>query len=93
MPEKLTTYSTLIGLLNIKNPDFVEDFIDNLATSIRQYLNQSQFSAFHILVRFISDLVNVKVLSPKSVLSLYEKMVDLTHEEKSSQVSALLNNF
>lgn len=53
---------------------------------MRQYLNQAQFSAVHILTRFISDLVNVKVLSAKSVLKIYEKMIDLTHEQSSPQV-------
>lgn len=60
--------------------------MDSLATSLRNYLNQAQFSAVHILIRFISDLINVKVLSPKSVLNIYEKMVDLTHEQSSPQV-------
>ncbi|CAF0760628.1 unnamed protein product, partial [Brachionus calyciflorus] len=86
LPEKLTTYSTLIGLLNTKNPDFVEEFLDSLATSLKQFLNQAQFSAVHILVRFISDLVNVKVVSAKSILNIFEKMADLVHEDKSPQV-------
>lgn len=57
---------------------------------MREYLKQGQFSAVHILIRFISDLVNVRVLSAKSVLNIYEKMIDLTHETNSPQVKLLV---
>lgn len=40
----------------------------------------------HRLVRFISDLVNVRVANTKSILNIYEKFIDLTNEANSPQV-------
>ena len=57
-----------------------------MATSLKDNLKSGNFFTVHRLVRFVSDLVNVKVISTKSNLSIYEKFIDVTNEEDSPQV-------
>lgn len=86
LPEKTSIYTTVIGLLNVKNPSFVEEVIDHLAATLKENLNLGHFFIVHRLLRFISDLVNTHVLSTKSLLSIYEKFIETVHETNSPQV-------
>lgn len=86
LPEKLSIYTTLLGLLNVKNTQFVEEFLSHLAASLKENLSLGHFFIVHRLIRFISDLVNTNVVSSKSILNIYEKFVDTVHETNSPQV-------
>jgi nuclear cap-binding protein subunit 1 len=86
LPEKLSYYTTLIGLVNIKNPNFVEKLIDGLATHLKNYLKSGNFFILHRLIRFASDLVNVNVLSTLSILNIYKKFIAAIDEEEAPQV-------
>lgn len=86
LPEKLSIYSTFLGILNIRNPNFSEDLIDSFVTSLKRHLKSGQFTFVQRLIRFISDLVNVNFLSTKSVLKLYQAFVETINDTGSSQM-------
>lgn len=86
IPEKLSIYTTFLGLLNIRNPNFSEELIDTLATNLKQLLKQSQFFLAHRMIRFISDLVNVNFLSTKSIMKIYQGFVEVVNDSHSPQV-------
>lgn len=86
LPEKLSIYTTFLGLLNIRNPNFSEDLIDSLATSLKQILKQGHFFLVHRMIRFISDLVNVNFVTTKSILKIYQGFVEVVNDPHSPQV-------
>lgn len=88
LPEKLTVYSTLVGLLNAKNYNFGGDFVDLLCRHLKDSLKRGNFREGWNICRFLSDLVNCHVIVAASLLYLYENFVAVCREENGSQVRA-----
>lgn len=86
LPEKLSIYTSFLGLLNVRNPNFSEDLINGLATSLKQMLKLGHFFLVHRMIRFISDLVNVNFVTTKSVLKIYNNFVETANDPESPQV-------
>lgn len=86
MPEKITIYTTLIGLLNARNYNFGGECVELLTKNMREALRGYHFDAARTLVRFFSDLVNCHVISAGSLINLFETMIEVTHEESIPQV-------
>ena len=61
-------------------------FVDSLATTMKETLKNGHFFIFHRLVRFLSDLINVRVVNSKSVLHMYQLFIELTNDPDSPQV-------
>ena len=86
LPERLTIYSTLIGLLHASVITFGSDFLDVCVSNLKDYLATNKFEMILRYVRFLSDLVNVKLLSSSSILALYDTLIQTTTETNVPQV-------
>jgi nuclear cap-binding protein subunit 1 len=86
IPERLTIYSTLVGLLHASVITFGSDFLDTCVSSLKEYLLNHKFESVQRYVRFLSDLINVKLLSSSSILALYETFIDETTQTNVPQV-------
>lgn len=85
LPEKCTIYTTLTGLLNRKKSDCGSDLIEMLLPELQRLIETNQFQFAQNLVRFLSDLVNVFVVKPFSILALFNSFVSVCKQEKSPQ--------
>ena len=85
-PQKVCIYSTLIGLLNVRNYSFGGEVVEKLLLDFKKYLNQGQYEKARVLVRFFSDLVNTRVISSASLINLFENLIDVTIEDNIPQV-------
>lgn len=86
LPEKITVYSTLVGLLNAKNYSCGEEILDMLLENLTEILNAGQFDRARLMVRFLADLVNCRVLMPSGLLEFFDKLLAATMEENIPQV-------
>ena len=86
IPERLSIYSTLVGLLHASVITFGSDFLDASVSSMKENLFNHKFQVVQRYVRFFSDLINVKLLSSSSILALYESFIDQTTESNVPQV-------
>lgn len=50
MPEKITIYTCLAGVLNVDNYSFGGEFVDGLARRLRDALNECDFSQAELTV-------------------------------------------
>merc|ERR1719427_2255069 len=86
LPDKVTIYTTLIGLLNVKNYNFGGECVELLVKSTKDSLKSFRWSDARFLLRFMSDLVNCHVVSAGSLLQLLDNFVDAALEEGVPQV-------
>ncbi|CAG5121145.1 unnamed protein product, partial [Candidula unifasciata] len=85
-PEKLTVYTTLVGLLNAKNYHCGGEFVEMLVRNLKDALKTGEFDNARIMVRFLSDLVNCHVLVAASLLQMFDNFVEVTLEDNIPQV-------
>ncbi|CAG9532992.1 unnamed protein product [Cercopithifilaria johnstoni] len=89
LPEEITAYSTLAGLLNSKKQKFgfeVSQLLHQLLEVLREKLVSAGFMhALHI-VTFLADLVNCHVVSSSSLVEFYESFMEAACEENIPQV-------
>jgi len=78
LPDKIGIYTGLIGLLNVKNYNFISEFIEFLAKNLKESLRNNLFFVSHRMLRFISNLINVRVITSQSLFDIYESFVSLT---------------
>ena len=50
IPERMEIYSTLLGLINLKNHDFVCKAVDSIVDDLRDALKSSSFDDVRYLV-------------------------------------------
>lgn len=86
LPEKLSIYTTFLGILNLRNPNFAEDLIDTFATNLKKFLKSGQFTFVQRMIRFISDLVNVNFITSKSILKIYQQFIAVLDDQQSPQL-------
>ncbi|TRY91112.1 hypothetical protein DNTS_020405 [Danionella cerebrum] len=86
LPEKLTVYSTLVGLLNARNYNFGGEFVEAMIRQLKETLKANLYTEALYLVRFLSDLVNCHVIAAPSLLALFESFVCVAQEEDIPQV-------
>ncbi|TSK45881.1 Nuclear cap-binding protein subunit 1 [Bagarius yarrelli] len=86
LPEKLTVYTTLVGLLNARNYNFGGEFVEAMIRQLKETLKANLYSEAAYLVRFLSDLVNCHVIAAPSMLAMFENFVSVTQEEDIPQV-------
>eukprot|EP00124_Ichthyophonus_hoferi_P000500 Ihof_evm30s18 gene=Ihof_evmTU30s18 len=81
MPHKTCIYSTLVGLMNAKNYDFGQMFLEYVCKNLYQeILNSCDFVKARITTRFLGDLVNTNVLLPQVILGLFDQFMAVTTE-------------
>ncbi|KAF8366504.1 ncbp-1, partial [Pristionchus pacificus] len=86
LPDKLTIYSTLVGLLNAKNYNFGGEIVEKLVADLQQTLESEKHRHAANLVTFICDLANCKVLSLTSVVEFLEGLLEAASEDGVPQV-------
>ncbi|XP_033634615.1 nuclear cap-binding protein subunit 1-like [Asterias rubens] len=86
LPEKLSVYTTLVGLINAKNYECGGDFSEEMWRRLKELMKQNEWDRCRLLVRFIADLVNCRVVDVSSMVQLYEAFVAVTLEEGIPQV-------
>ncbi|KAM8801889.1 nuclear cap-binding protein subunit 1 isoform 1-T1 [Rhynchonycteris naso] len=86
LPEKLTIYTTLVGLLNARNYNFGGEFVEAMIRQLKEALKANNYNEAVYLVRFLSDLVNCHVIAAPSMVAMFENFVSVTQEEDVPQV-------
>eukprot|EP00069_Balaena_mysticetus_P010537 bmy_20758T0 len=86
LPEKLTIYTTLVGLLNARNYNFGGEFVEAMIRQLKESLKANNYNEAVYLVRFLSDLVNCHVIAAPSMVAMFENFVSVTQEEDVPQV-------
>ncbi|EEB13531.1 Nuclear cap-binding protein subunit, putative [Pediculus humanus corporis] len=86
MPEKCTIYTTLVGLLNVKNYNFGGEFVEYLVRNFKESLKGCRWDSARYSLRFLADLVNCHVIAAGSLIQLLSNMVEASMEEGVPQV-------
>uniref|UniRef100_UPI00358EA7C0 nuclear cap-binding protein subunit 1 isoform X1 n=2 Tax=Myxine glutinosa TaxID=7769 RepID=UPI00358EA7C0 len=86
LPEKLTVYSTLAGLLNARNYNFGGDLVESLVRLLKEAIRLNCYNDAVNVVRFLADLVNCHVISAPSLVLMFETFVAVTQEDDNPQV-------
>ncbi|XP_048826262.1 nuclear cap-binding protein subunit 1 [Brienomyrus brachyistius] len=86
LPEKLTIYTTLVGLLNARNYNFGGEFVEAMIRQLKETLKSNLFSEAVHLVRFLGDLVNCHVIAAPSMVAMFENFVCVIQEDDIAQV-------
>ncbi|XP_057205069.1 nuclear cap-binding protein subunit 1 isoform X1 [Triplophysa rosa] len=86
LPEKLSVYTTLVGLLNARNYNFGGEFVEAMIRQLKETLKSNLYTEAVYLVRFLSDLVNCHVIAAPSMVAMFENFVSVTQEEDIPQV-------
>ncbi|MGH0153726.1 UNVERIFIED_CONTAM: hypothetical protein FKN15_025548 [Acipenser sinensis] len=86
LPEKLTVYSTLVGLLNARNYNFGGEFVESMIRQLKETLKSNLYDEALYLVRFLSDLVNCHVIAAPSMVAMFENFISVVQEQDGPQV-------
>ncbi|KAL7988540.1 hypothetical protein Chor_007459 [Crotalus horridus] len=86
LPQKMTIYTTLVGLLNARNYNFGGEFVEAMIRQLKECLKANLYNEAIYLVRFFSDLVNCHVIAAPSMVAMFENFVNVTQEEDVPQV-------
>ncbi|KAK2168200.1 hypothetical protein LSH36_19g01045 [Paralvinella palmiformis] len=86
MPEKLTVYTTLVGLLNAKNYNAGGEFVELLVRNLKEVLKTSEFDSALVMVRFLADLINCHVIVAASLIMMFDSFLEVTLEDNIPQV-------
>uniref|UniRef100_A0A8C4TKU5 Nuclear cap binding protein subunit 1 n=1 Tax=Erpetoichthys calabaricus TaxID=27687 RepID=A0A8C4TKU5_ERPCA len=86
LPEKLTVYTTLVGLLNARNYNFGGEFVEAMVRQLKETIKSNSFYEAVYVVRFLSDLVNCHVIAAPSMVAMFENFVSVIQEEDAPQV-------
>ncbi|KAK3584715.1 hypothetical protein CHS0354_036492 [Potamilus streckersoni] len=86
LPEKLTVYTTLVGLLNAKNYNCGGEFVELLVRHLKEALKTGEYESALTMVRFLADLVNCHVIVAGSLLAMFDNFIEVTLEDSIPQV-------
>ncbi|ETE58873.1 Nuclear cap-binding protein subunit 1, partial [Ophiophagus hannah] len=86
LPQKMTLYTTLVGLLNARNYNFGGEFVEAMIRQLKECMKVNLYNEAVYLVRFLSDLVNCHVIAAPSMVAMFENFVNVTQEEDVPQV-------
>ncbi|OAF69518.1 Nuclear cap-binding protein subunit 1 [Intoshia linei] len=89
---KLSSYVTLIGLLNLKNSDFGQDMIKMFCNKLQEFIDNGDYNDAVYVMIVLSDLVNANVINYKSILDLFESITNfiITDDCKQNRGDYLL---
>uniref|UniRef100_A0A1I7XEC4 Nuclear cap-binding protein subunit 1 n=1 Tax=Heterorhabditis bacteriophora TaxID=37862 RepID=A0A1I7XEC4_HETBA len=86
MPDKLTIYSTLVGLLNAKNFNFGGEIVEKLISDLQEKLETENYQQAMFIVIFLCDLGNCRVLTLSSIAEFLEGFIQAAYEDNVPQV-------
>uniref|UniRef100_A0A1I7UXL3 Nuclear cap-binding protein subunit 1 n=1 Tax=Caenorhabditis tropicalis TaxID=1561998 RepID=A0A1I7UXL3_9PELO len=86
LPNRVTVYTTLVGLLNAKNFNFGGDVVERLIAEQQELLSKQQYQEAQNLAIFLCDLGNSGVLTAQSIGEYLESFISAAFEENVPQV-------
>ncbi|CAB3407078.1 unnamed protein product [Caenorhabditis bovis] len=86
LPNKVTVYTTLVGLLNAKNFNFGGDVVEKLIAEQQDLLENEKYCEAQNLTTFLCDLGNCRVLTIQSIGEYLESFITAAFEENVPQV-------
>ncbi|XP_050368577.1 nuclear cap-binding protein subunit 1 [Argentina anserina] len=75
LPHKIPLYSTLIGLLNLENEDFIRKVVENTHSNFQDALDTGNCNMIRILMRFLTAMMCSNVLHPSSLVIVFETLL------------------
>uniref|UniRef100_A0A914HHC5 Nuclear cap-binding protein subunit 1 n=1 Tax=Globodera rostochiensis TaxID=31243 RepID=A0A914HHC5_GLORO len=81
LPEKITIFSTLVGLLNARSSDFGERLLLKFVDEFHYTVMNGEYDISVRLATFLCDLCNARVVTPHSVILFLDNFVDLATDE------------
>ncbi|VDO53025.1 unnamed protein product [Haemonchus placei] len=85
LPDKITVYSTLVGLLNAKNFNFGGEIVEKLVSDLQEKLEAEDFQQAMFIITFLCDLGNSRVLTLSSIVEFLEALLQCVFEENVPQ--------
>ncbi|KAK5970162.1 Nuclear cap-binding protein subunit [Trichostrongylus colubriformis] len=85
LPDKITVYSTLVGLLNAKNFNFGGEIVEKLISDLQEKLEAEDFQQAMFIITFLCDLGNSRVLTLSSIVEFLEALLQCVFEENVPQ--------
>lgn len=86
LPNRVTVYTTLVGLLNAKNFNFGGDVVERLIAEQQDLLSKQKYQEAQNLAIFLCDLGNSGVLTAQSIGEYLESFIAAAFEENMPQV-------
>uniref|UniRef100_A0A8R1XU70 Nuclear cap-binding protein subunit 1 n=1 Tax=Onchocerca volvulus TaxID=6282 RepID=A0A8R1XU70_ONCVO len=86
MPDKLTVYSTLVGLLNAKKYNFGAELLDKLLSRLNELMKANDFDRALYVIIFFSDLVNCRVITLNSFVDFLVDLINCASQTGVPQV-------
>jgi len=80
LPTKTPVYATLVGLLSTKSPEVGKEVAGRTFVELCKALKKTDFYNIKLLVRFVCELVNAKVLDEQAPFLVLEKFLSETEE-------------
>ncbi|EPB76851.1 MIF4G domain protein [Ancylostoma ceylanicum] len=87
LPDKITVYSTLVGLLNAKNFNFGGEIVEKLVSDLQEKLETEDYQHAMYIITFLCDLGNSRVLTLSSIIEFLEGLLQSAFEENVPQLS------
>uniref|UniRef100_F6PKJ4 MIF4G domain-containing protein n=1 Tax=Ciona intestinalis TaxID=7719 RepID=F6PKJ4_CIOIN len=81
LPEKCTIYTTLVGLLNVRNYNCGGEFVEMMLRELKRLISTNQFKFAQFMIQFLSDLVNCNVVTPSSLIALFNSFISITRQD------------
>ncbi|XP_004291754.1 PREDICTED: nuclear cap-binding protein subunit 1 [Fragaria vesca subsp. vesca] len=75
LPHKIPLYSTVIGLLNLENEDFIRKVVEKTHNNFQDALDTGNCNKIRILMRFLTAMMCSKVLHPSSLVIVFETLL------------------
>ncbi|KAK6731730.1 hypothetical protein RB195_007913 [Necator americanus] len=85
LPDKITVYSTLVGLLNAKNFNFGGEIVEKLVSDLQDKLEAEDYQHAMHIITFLCDLGNSRVLTLGSIIEFLEGLLQSAFEENVPQ--------
>lgn len=78
LPAKVSIYSLIIGIINVDEPAFVAEILEQAGSELNDALQDPKlFRKARLLLRFLTSLVVPGVVQPSSILSSLKTLVDV----------------
>ncbi|ESO00809.1 hypothetical protein HELRODRAFT_192423 [Helobdella robusta] len=85
LPERVSVYSTLVGLINFKNYKAGGDVVDCAMKFLKVSIRGEEYEDACTFTYFLSDLVNCRVVMTSSIIDLYNTFIEAALEENSNR--------
>ena len=61
-------------------------FVEMLVRNMKESLKTEEFEAARLIIRFLADLVNCRVIVAGSLLAMFDNFIEVTLEDNIPQV-------